>query len=150
MERWQDRPLLDTAGLSGRNLCLYLEEGAHTLRLACESESLYVRSLSLFPGTTVSSDAEKAASYQQNGYQSVEGFLKIYQAEKTLEKSDVVLYPTYDRIPVRLGCADLAVFVRLAGYHMQRVFPHCRLDHRITSFRYRRKTLRISSGYPSR
>ena len=97
VERWQDRPLLDTAGLSGRNLCLYLEEGAHTLRLACESESLYVRSLSLSPGTTVSSDAEKAASYQQNGYQSVEGFLKIYQAEKTLEKSDVVLYPTYDR-----------------------------------------------------
>ena len=49
VERWQDRPLLDTAGLSGRNLCLYLEEGAHTLRLACESESLYVRSLSLSP-----------------------------------------------------------------------------------------------------
>ncbi len=23
--------------------------------------------------------------------------MKIYQAEKTLEKSDVVLYPTYDR-----------------------------------------------------
>lgn len=97
VERWQDRPLLDTAGLSGRNLCLYLPEGTHTLRLTCESESLYIRSLTLSPGTTVPTDAEQAAFYEQEGYESVDGVFKIYQAEETLEKSDVVLYPTYDR-----------------------------------------------------
>ena len=97
VERWQNRSLLDTAGLSGRCLCLYLSEGVHTLRLTCESESLYVRTLTLSPGSTVPTDAEKAETYQKEGYRQVEGFFKIYQAETALEKSDVVLYPTYDR-----------------------------------------------------
>ena len=97
VERWQNRSLLDTAGLSGRCLCLYLSEGVHTLRLTCDSESLYVRTLTLSPGSTVPTDAEKAETYQKEGYRQVEGFFKIYQAETALEKSDVVLYPTYDR-----------------------------------------------------
>ena len=85
VERWQNRSLLDTAGLSGRCLCLYLSEGVHTLRLTCESESLYVRTLTLSPGSTVPTDAEKAETYQKEGYRQVEGFFKIYQAETALE-----------------------------------------------------------------
>lgn len=37
VERWQEQPLLDTSGLTGRNLCLYLEKGTHTIRLSCRA-----------------------------------------------------------------------------------------------------------------
>ncbi len=97
VERWQNRPLADTSGLTGRNLCLYLEKGSHTIRLSCVRESLFVRTLSLAPAVSVPSDADAAALYQAEGYAEVGGFQKIYQAETALEKSDVVLYPTYDR-----------------------------------------------------
>lgn len=97
VERWQEQPLLDTSGLTGRNLCLYLEKGTHTIRLSCGRESLLIRTLSLIPVSPVRSDADATALYQAEGYAEVGGFMKIYQAEAAQEKSDVVLYPTYDR-----------------------------------------------------
>lgn len=95
--RWQTVRLADNVGLTGQYLCLYIEKGTHTLRLGCESESVYIDELSLLPKLEVPSNDVAKADYAQSGFSAQTGFLKTYQAEKTLEKSDVMLYPMYDR-----------------------------------------------------
>lgn len=98
VRRWQSLSLPDTSGLTGGSLCLALEPGAHTLRLECVEESLYVASLILTGEETVPTDKEALQTYEAQGAEAVSGVLLKYQAEATEEKSDGTLYPQYDRV----------------------------------------------------
>lgn len=97
VERWQERRLPDTSGLTGQPLSLYLEEGEHTLRFLCTRGTVRVSSLTLAVPETVKPDDEARQEYEQNGLQEIDGFYQVIQAEAAWEKSDSTLYPTYDR-----------------------------------------------------
>lgn len=95
--RWQDRQLWDVIGLSGQALCVYIEKGEHTIRIVCKQESLFIRKMTLGVKADIPTPEEAMAVYRQNDYKEITPFFKKFQAEKTFEKSDVVLYPLYDR-----------------------------------------------------
>ena len=98
VQRWQTLSLPDTSGLAGRPLCLALEPGDHTLRLLCTEESLLTASLFLTGEEAVLTDGEALRAYQEQGVESISGVLLKYQAEAAFEKSNVTLYPQYDRV----------------------------------------------------
>ncbi len=80
VERWQERRLPDTSGLTGQPLSLYLEEGEHTLRFLCTRGTVRVSSLMLAVPETVEPDDEARHEYEQNGLQEIDGFYHVIQA----------------------------------------------------------------------
>ncbi|MDD2361633.1 MAG: extracellular solute-binding protein [Oscillospiraceae bacterium] len=95
--RWQETELGDTSGLSGEALCLYIKKGEHSLRIECKQEILLVGGITLAVKKVVPDIEQAAAYYKRLAYIEVPSFLEKYQAEKAFEKSDVTLYPIYDR-----------------------------------------------------
>ncbi|MEG1887643.1 MAG: extracellular solute-binding protein, partial [Oscillospiraceae bacterium] len=94
---WQTERLCDTSGISSSKLTLYLQQGAHNIRISCEQENVSVKSLTLAGNKEVKTDAQMSEEYKDKGIKETPSFYKEFQAEKAYQKSEASLYPQYDR-----------------------------------------------------
>jgi len=92
VSRWNTRPLMNTEGYYDEAYAFYLTKGTHRLTLTSVQESMAIAEI------RVGND-EPLPSYQEYsaGAKAADAYIKIFEAEQTLEKSSSMLYPTYDR-----------------------------------------------------
>jgi len=92
--RWQDWDLFCKDGYYNEPFLFYFSAGTHTIRLIAHNEPVAIARITLL-------NREKSLDYQtvraQKGGEDAPAFFKKYQAEKTLEKSSSMIYPTSDR-----------------------------------------------------
>lgn len=98
VSRWQENMLINEQGLYEEPYMLMLTEGEHKIRLKIEEESVIIAALSLGLETDAPSYKDYIADYSDKDY--IKGEAVIKQAEGAFEKSDSMLYSTYDRTTV--------------------------------------------------
>ncbi len=92
---WQEAMFISEQALYEEPYMLYLTAGEHVLRINVEEESVILGSLELgFPEKAISYE-EYIAKFSDSDY--AQGDAVIMQAEIAHEKSDSMLYSTYDR-----------------------------------------------------
>lgn len=95
--RWNTYTMINGDGYYNEPFGFYFSEGEHTIRLTCSRESVALSSVTLKNEKALDSYEVASQQYEKNGYQIVNDYQKIYQAEHAAEKSDSMLYPTSDR-----------------------------------------------------
>lgn len=96
--RWQENMLENPQGLYSEPYLLWLTKGEHKIRLKIEEESLVIAGLSLGLEKENVSYKEYIEKHSDKDYAKGEAVIK--QAEQAYEKSDSMLYSTYDRTTV--------------------------------------------------
>lgn len=92
---WQNAMFINEQALYEEPYMLYLTAGVHTIRVTLEEESVILAGLNLGLEEKPISYEEYISQFSESDH--VEGDALIVQAEKAYEKSDSMLYSTYDR-----------------------------------------------------
>ncbi|MHB8962902.1 MAG: extracellular solute-binding protein [Saccharofermentanales bacterium] len=97
VQRFQSRRLINLTGLTSANLHLVLEKGSHTIRLTALENGFRFRTLGLTSPQVIPKDENTFADQNNIPINYYDGQIIRIEAEETLEKSDTMLYPLYDR-----------------------------------------------------
>ncbi len=95
--RWQTFLVRDFAGMSSSPLKVYLTAGRHELTVGSAEGRFRIGGIRLRGEPAIPTYAEKKAEYDELELKPVEDICLVYQAEAPAEKTDQILYPTYDR-----------------------------------------------------
>lgn len=92
VHRWNVRYLINGDGYYSDPYAFYLTQGSHTLKLTAAQESMAVAAIRL-------GNDEALPTYKEYSRDAVPAaeYIRVQEAEATLEKSSSMLYPTYDR-----------------------------------------------------
>lgn len=94
---WQEAKLRDVGGVYAEPYEFYLSKGSHEIKLISAKEAMVVRSLRLSAPKEVPSYAARKAEWERENIQDYSGDLIIWEAEKSLYKSNSILYGRNDR-----------------------------------------------------
>jgi len=104
--KWMDAMFINEQALYDEPYMIYLTAGEHVLRVTIEEEVVYLSSLELGLEPQAPSYEEYIAKFSESDYITGETIIK--QAENAYEKSDSMLYSTYDRTTVDVTPYDPA------------------------------------------
>ncbi len=104
--QWISAMFINEQALYEEPYMLYLTAGEHTLRISIEEEEVYIGGFSLGLEPKAMSYEDYISQYSDNDH--VSGDAVVIQAEKAYEKSDSMLYSTYDRTTVDVTPYDPA------------------------------------------
>lgn len=95
---WTTKPVMDSLGYYPKPLGFYLTKGNHTIMFSPQSESLILRSFTLYHEPETPSYEQVISEYRKTGYKSVSKEVNIViEAEDAKAKSDQTMYSLTDR-----------------------------------------------------
>ncbi len=94
--QWTVRDFIDTQGFFNKRIPLFVEQGDHTITLVLKREAVALKTIRLYNPEPIPSYKTLAKTFNEEKAAAPSKLIKI-QAEKTFQKSDSTLIPTYDR-----------------------------------------------------
>lgn len=97
---WTSRELMDLRGLYDEQYQFYLTQGTHTVRINLEREAIAISKIKFGNKKDTVSYEEFISNYTDADYVKDNGngdLVVKTQAEDTLYKNNIILYPTYDK-----------------------------------------------------
>lgn len=95
--QWTVREFVDTQGFFNKRIPLFIEQGSHRVTLELKREAVVLKSIRLYNPQELPVYEDLQKIYDTKKYSSPNNILVKAQAEKTFQKSDSTLIPTYDR-----------------------------------------------------
>jgi len=93
---WYHTSFIDNSGYNPNHFVIYLTEGAHTLTIELDQESIALEKLTLNGQYETKDYKEVKKEYKSKGYKNAKGDVLVFQAEKAQKKSSLSAYPYRD------------------------------------------------------
>lgn len=94
---WREVPVRDSFGYYSEPFLFYLEKGVHKIGFQSVREPMAIEWIKLYKEERVPTYDEVLASYKNQGFTPAKAKDVKIQAEDTQKKSDMSIYPIYDR-----------------------------------------------------
>ena len=114
---WMTKYAMDTVGYITDPLSFTLKDGENTLTFVARAEAMSLRAVRLVPVQALPSYASVKAEYASAGLKEIPATIETIEAEKSVNKSDPVLYPSALRSSAAVEPSDpfLQMINRIGG-----------------------------------